>query len=162
MLTLILSLLLLAQVEQPYQGIVTDAILERRMELLAERLEANQTGIIQRISDELAKRNDPRFIELFSSIRTMREEREGLLSSIREFRAEHGGLVSRLAEVRQEIKEARAEWTPFKNLIEKLQGFVWAIIGLVVACCVLFFILIAVVLRMYLWVRNMIVPKGMR
>jgi chromosome segregation ATPase len=122
------------QAEQPFEGIVTDAILERRMEILAERLETQQATLLDRLSEQFAKRNDARFVELFTSLKTIREERDGILASIREFRNENGGLLSRIAEVRNEIREARAEWTPFKNFIERLQSFVWAIIGLVIAC----------------------------
>lgn len=147
-----LLILLLAIQDQPVQGPLSDA-LERRIELW-------------RTEEE--KSRQLRFNELMQAITELREQREGLFSGLKEFRNERDGLLSKLAEVRStqngilgrlEGIHARFDsidkrWTPIQNLVDRVTGLVWKLLGLLILLFIFTIVICSVGLFLYVRLKS--------
>jgi hypothetical protein len=100
--------------------------------------------------------------ELASQAVEARDERKTIIETFRSWNQERVGLIARMENFAEQVVEAQRGFAQIKWLLDRASAVIWAIIGVVVAFAVLIFILIAVVLRLYLWVRNVIVPKDLR
>lgn len=147
--------------QEPVEGPILDTIEKR----ITERFEAQSKlldAIEERINARQEVRLESRFSEVREAIQEARNERKTLLQSFQEWNRERVGLIGRLEAAWQEMQEFKAGFAPFKWIFDRMTGLVWAIGAFVISVVVLFLIIIAIILRMYLWVRNAIVPKDLR
>jgi hypothetical protein len=114
---------------------------------LGDRIEARIDKLADRFDTpikELEEETLMGFSRLGAAIQAMQEdnkaarsERSSLMQRMREMAAEREGMLARIAEARDEIRQAREEWRPLQNLVDRIVGLVWKLIYLVVLLCVL-------------------------
>lgn len=143
--------------QEPVEGPILDTIEKR----ITERFEA-QGRLLDAIEARIEGKTERVFGELRAQIQEAKAERQTIIQSFREWNQERVGLMQRISDFSQEISKARMEFAPFKWIIDRATAVVWAIGGFVVSVLLLFLLIIAVLLRLYLWVRNVIVPKDLR
>lgn len=108
---------------------------------------------------------------LIESVRELRADRDGILSRLREFSTQREGLLAKLAEIRESAVAAREEartarrealerWTPLQNLVDRLTGFVWKLIGLVALLGVLVLITLVIVGWLYAKFKSKLLSLG--
>lgn len=160
MIRLILSLVLMGDIiyaQEPVQGPITDAIVER----FQERFD-KQNAEMKAFEARMEREFGTRLKDLMSQAIEARDERKTIIETFRSWNQERTGLLTRIQDFGERITQAERGFAPIKWIIDRARALIWAIIGLVVAFAVLIFILIAIVLRLYLWVLNTVVPKELR
>lgn len=128
---------------------------------LGDRIEARIDKLADRFDTpikELEEETLMGFSRLGASIQAIREdaiaarnERSSLMQRMREMSEERAGVLARLAEAREEIRQAREEWRPLQNLVDRVVALVWRLIYLVVLLCVLAGIVLLAV--GYVWTK---------
>lgn len=160
MIRLILLLALTGDIiyaQEPVQGPITDAIVER----FQERFD-KQNAEMKAFETRMEREFGSRLKELMSEAVEARDERKTIIETFRSFNSERTGLLRQMGDFARGMFEMEQRFAPLKWIVDRASALIWAIIGLVIAFAVLVFILIAVVLRLYLWVRNTVVPKELR
>jgi ABC-type multidrug transport system fused ATPase/permease subunit len=128
---------------------VVDVIVERRIESLLERLESQQSTIIERAAERIEQRTNGKIADLVDSVKSLREDREGVMSSIKEFRKEHGTLMERMTQLADSVANSTAKWTPIQNLVDRLTALVWKLFWFICVLCGLMLFLALVGLFLY-------------
>lgn len=160
MIRLILALVLMGDIiyaQEPVEGPITDAIVQR----FQERFD-KQNAEMKAFETRMEREFGSRLKDLMSQAIEARDERKTIIETFRSWNQERTGLLTRIQDFGERITQAERGFAPIKWIIDRASALIWAIIGLVVAFAVLIFILIAIVLRLYLWVRNTVVPKELR
>jgi|688.fasta_scaffold657598_3 hypothetical protein len=152
---------------EPVDGPLT-AALERRMDAIAERV-AEQSKILQALEERIEARQAERYEGIISSVREYNQSLKLAIEDFRADRTERIGLMSRLREGVESVVDAvdnmrdlAKGFAPFRWLVDRATGIIWAVVGFIVAALVLLMLVLAIVLRLYLWARNSIVPKDLR
>jgi hypothetical protein len=143
--------------QEPVQGPITDAIVER----FQERFD-KQNAEMKAFETRMERQFGDRIKELASQVVEARDERKTIIETFRSWNQERTGLLKQMGDFARGMFDMEQRFAPLKWIVDRASALIWAIIGLVIAFAVLIFILIAVVLRLYLWVRNTIVPKELR
>lgn len=157
---ILLAIILLKNIscaQDPVEGPITDAIVER----FQERFD-KQNAEMKAFETRMERQFGDRIKELASQVTEAREERKTIIETFRDWNQERTGLLRQMGDFARGMFEMEQRFAPLKWIVDRASALIWAIIGLVVAFAVLIFILIAVVLRLYLWVRNTIVPRELR
>ena len=145
-----------------------EQLIEGPLENLADRIESRMERIAERFETPVVKLEEETrmgFGRVTDAIARLREdaslaqaERSGLLAKLREMAAEREGVLARIAEAREEIRQAREEWRPLQNLVDRIVALVWKLIWLVVSLLVL--VGIVALAGLYLWskVKSSVLP----
>ena len=151
------------------EGSVVDIIAERRIDAMVQKLEAQQQSFIEKAAERIEQRTNGKLAELVESVRTLREEREGVLSSIKDFRKEHGSLLERMQSLSESVANASKSWTPLQNLVDRLTSLVWKLFWFI--CVLGGLVLLLGLVGLYLYSRlkgfvakeiSSIIPNSMK
>jgi maltodextrin utilization protein YvdJ len=144
------------------------ALLEKKVEALTEKI-VEQSRLLDAMEQRIEERQAKRMEGVLENIREVGRNVAGVIQEVRADRVERVGLMNRLQTMYENAQEMWTEWketvksfTPFLWILEWFQSIIWAVVGVIVAFLVLLLLVVAIVLRMWLWVRNTVVPKDLR
>ena len=153
--------------EPSVEGPLTTA-LERRLDAMAERV-AEQSKILQALEERIEARQSQRYEGVITQVREYNLRLKEAIAEFTTERAERIGLMNRLRDGVAGVMEAVGEmrnlakgFAPLKWLVDRATAVIWAVVGFIIAALVLVILILAIVLRLYLWARNTIVPKELR
>jgi hypothetical protein len=112
--------------QEPVEGPITDAIVERMAKKQAEEMAAMEGRIAAKFGETIAA--------LKAEAEAAKMERASLLNGLREWNENRVGLLNRMELFSKQMTEAVGRWTPLQNLVDRLTGLVWRLFWFV---CVL-------------------------
>ena len=136
MISLILSsVLVLAQADTPVGGPISD-IIEKRLE---ERID-KQLKVLEGIEERIEARQSSRLSEIVSSIRELKEDRDGAFAALKEFRNDRENMLGLFRTMADKFSEMSQRWTPLQNLVDRLTALVMRLFWFVCVLggCILF------------------------
>lgn len=124
------------------------------LDAIAQRIEAR----LDKIDTPIGKLGD-NVEALRQDVIAARQERSTILARIKEMNGEREGLIARLTEARDEMRQAREEWRPLQNLVDRLISFVWKLFYLLALVAVLCLAVLGAISYVWLKIKSLVIPK---